>query len=69
MRPSPMAASERLRGGDDAHVHLPALEAADRAHLAVLKHTQELGLGFERQLSDLVEEAGCRRCAATKSPG
>ena len=45
-------------GGDDAHVHRPLLVGADRDHGAVLEHPQQLGLGRQRHVADLVQEQG-----------
>ena len=45
-------------GGDDAHVDLVRLRAAQRAHLAFLQHAQQLGLQRQRHVADLVEEQG-----------
>ena len=60
IRPEPSAADlfgEIAIGcGDDAHVHANRLAAADRLELLFLEHAQELDLGLERQLADLVEE-------------
>ena len=41
---------------DDAHVDADRLVAADALELALLQHAQQLDLGLERQLADLVEE-------------
>jgi hypothetical protein len=43
-------------GRDDPHVHLHRVRAADRAHLVVLEHAQELGLETRAHVADLVEE-------------
>ena len=40
----------------DARVERHLLVAADRAHLALLQHAQQLDLHLERHLADLVEE-------------
>ena len=42
--------------GDDAHVHLDRLDAAEPHELALLNHAQQLGLRVERDVADLVEE-------------
>ena len=42
--------------GDDAHVDLDRLDAAEPHELALLDHAQQLGLGLERDVADLVEE-------------
>ena len=42
--------------GDDAHVDLHRLHAAQAHELAVLDDAQELRLRLERNVSDLVEE-------------
>ena len=42
--------------GDDAHVDRLHLAAADAGELALLQHAQQLGLGVERHVADLVEE-------------
>ena len=43
-------------GGDDAHVDLDRLHAAQAHELALLHHAQQLGLRLERDVADLVEE-------------
>src|SRR5947199_22969 len=43
-------------GGDDADVDGVRLRRADRPHLHLLEHPQELYLETRRQLGDLVEE-------------
>ncbi len=50
------AAQRLVGGGDDAHVDLDRVGAADRDHAAGLEHAQQLGLQLERHLGDLVEE-------------
>ena len=45
-------------GGDDAHVGLARLDAAERHELLLLDHPQQLGLRVERDVADLVEEDG-----------
>ena len=45
-------------GGDDAHVHLDRVGRADPLDLALLQHAQQLHLGGERDVADLVEEDG-----------
>src|SRR5581483_5611092 len=45
-------------GGDDAHVYLDLLHAAQVHELAVLENAQDLGLGFQAHGADLVEENG-----------
>ena len=47
-----------VRGGDDAGVDLDGAAAADAGDLPLLEDAQELGLGGEGQLADLVEEDG-----------
>ena len=42
--------------GDDARLERHLVVAADRAHLALLEHAQQLDLHLERHLADLVEE-------------
>ena len=43
-------------GGDDAHVDLDRLHAAEAHELAFLHHAQQLGLRLDRDVADLVEE-------------
>ena len=43
-------------GGDDAHVDLALLIAAERPHAPLLQHAQQARLQIERQVADLVEE-------------
>ena len=43
-------------GGDDAHVHFDSLVAAHRTHFFFLQHAQQLGLHFQRQFADFVQE-------------
>ncbi len=45
-------------GGDDAHVHLDALRAADALETPLLEYAQQLGLHGQRHVADLVEENG-----------
>ena len=45
-------------GGDDAHVHRDALGPADPLEGAFLDHPQDLGLGFQGHVPDLVQEQG-----------
>jgi len=45
-------------GGQDAHVHLPGLVAAEALEFPVLEHAQQLGLEPQRQLTDLVQKDG-----------
>ena len=45
-----------VRGGDDAHVDLDRVHAAEPHELALLHHAQQLGLGLGRDVADLVEE-------------
>ena len=45
-------------GGDDPHVDLDRLHAAEPHELALLDHAQQLGLRLERDVADLVEEDG-----------
>ena len=42
--------------GDDAHVDLDRLHAAEAHELALLHDAQQLGLRFDRDVADLVEE-------------
>src|SRR5262249_43045962 len=49
-------------GGDDAHVDLVVVRAADALDLATLEHAQDLRLQIERELADLVEEDRAARC-------
>ena len=49
-------------GGDDAHVALDALVAADPLEGALLDDTQELHLHRQRHVADLVEEYGAALC-------
>src|SRR4051812_47569097 len=43
-------------GGDDAHIHLHLLVAADPIKAAVGKHAEEARLQLRRHVADLVEE-------------
>ena len=45
-----------VRRGDDPHVHRRPLRGADRSHLPVLQHAQELRLQSERHVADLIQE-------------
>ena len=45
-----------MRGGEDAHVDLDCLLAADALELALLQHAQQLELQARRHVADLVEE-------------
>src|SRR5262249_55547127 len=45
-------------GGDDPHVDPNGHAATNALELALLENPQELGLGRQRQLADLVEEQG-----------
>src|SRR5215831_4834012 len=47
-----------VRGGHDPHVDLSGARRADSFEFAFLEHTQQLGLEFEGQIADLVEEQG-----------
>ena len=47
-----------MGGGDDPDVDLAVLLLAHRAHLALLQHAQELGLGVGGELAHLVEQDG-----------
>ena len=47
-----------MRGGDDPHVDVDRLLAADPLHPAVLQDAQHADLGGRRQLADLVEKQG-----------
>src|SRR5262249_15050482 len=47
-----------VRRRDDACVDRPRLRAADGLELALLHDAEELRLGLQRQLADLVEEDG-----------
>ncbi len=60
-------------GGEDPHVDLDRL-LAERHHLALLQHPQQLGLEGQRQVADLVEEEGAavgleEAAAAALDPG
>ena len=48
-------------GGDQPHVGADRLGAADALERLLLQDPQELRLGRQRHVADLVEEAGCRR--------
>ena len=43
-------------GGDDPDIHIHFFVAADRADFLLLKDPQELGLHFQGQFANLVEE-------------
>ncbi len=43
-------------GRDQPHVHMPRLRPAQTFDLPVLQHAQQLGLGRQRQLAQLIEE-------------
>ena len=45
-------------GGDEAHVDVDGLDAADALELALLQRAQQLHLHLDRDLADLVEEEG-----------
>ena len=45
-----------VRGGDDSHVDVDRLRAADPLDKAVLQHPQEADLRFERQFADFVQK-------------
>src|SRR5439155_2611271 len=45
-----------VRGRDQPYIHLQRLRPADALELAILQHTQELGLQLERKIADLDEE-------------
>ena len=45
-----------IGGGDDAHVHLQFLGAAEMHELAILEHAQNLALGVEAHGADFVQE-------------
>ena len=47
-----------VAGGDQAKVAADQARAADASKLALLQHAQELCLGLEGQVRDLVEEKG-----------
>src|SRR4029077_11743949 len=47
--------------GDDAHVHRARLRATYGSHDPLLQDAQELGLGDEAHVPDLVEEEGAGR--------
>ena len=51
-----------VRGGDDPDVDLPWGIAADSVELVFLQDAEELGLGLQRQLTDLVE----KQCTAVR---
>ena len=58
-----------VAGGDDPDVDLPALEAADRAHLAVLEDPEELGLRLERAARRSRPGRACRGGRRRRGPG
>src|SRR5208282_4410692 len=43
-------------GGDTTEIHLDNLVAAHARNLVLLQHTQQVGLGLERDVADLVEK-------------
>ena len=43
-------------GGDDPHVHLDRARAAHGLDVLLLQRAQDLGLGLEAHVADLVEE-------------
>ena len=45
-----------IRGRDHTHIYSNSFRRADALHLAGLKHSQQLGLLAERNVSDLVEK-------------
>ena len=45
-----------MRRGDDADIHLARRERAQTLHFLILQRTQQLCLGIERHVADLVEE-------------
>src|SRR5581483_5474982 len=47
-----------IGGGDESHVHVHGLVAAQPLELLLLENAQELGLEFERNVADFVEEQG-----------
>ena len=47
-----------MGGRDDPHVDLHRLRRADRPHLLLLQHAQQLDLQRQRHVADLVEENG-----------
>ena len=47
-----------VRGGDDAHVDLHALIAADGTHFFFLQHSQQLGLQFQGKFANFIKEDG-----------
>ena len=49
-------AEVHVGGGDDPHVHLDVLDAAQPHELPLLHDAQQLRLGLERDVADLVEE-------------
>ena len=57
-RPGRPPRERPVGGGDDAHVHLDRLGAADPEEGPALQHAQQLGLRGRRDLADLVEEDG-----------
>ena len=54
-----------VRRRDDAHVDRKRLRRADRPHLALLEHAQQLHLQRQRHVADLVQEER----AAVRPPG
>ena len=47
-----------VRRGDDAHIHFLRLRRPEPFERSLLQHAQQLGLQFERQIANLVEEEG-----------
>lgn len=45
-------------GGDDPHIHLHRLVAADPVELAIGQHPQQPGLHIQRHVANLVEKQG-----------
>ena len=54
--------------GDDADVHRDRLGGADRNHLPLLEHAQQLHLQRRRHLAHFVEEEACRRGPPRRVP-
>ena len=53
-----------IGGGDDLDVDLLRNRRADRRHLVLLQHAQQLGLQLERHLADFVEKDDAARGSA-----
>src|ERR1700722_3442148 len=51
-----------IGGGNDAHLGLTRAVTTDRLKLAVLQHTEQLGLHLQRQIADLVEKKRTAVC-------